>query len=573
MRTAKERLELTPLAKIEADKEQLEQLVLEGSKQKGPETSTSYVSSFPFILVYLCLNLSTFAWAIFNFGPELALHYSYTLTLGILFLQPLEPFSNLSVFFITFAFFCLPHWLCFCYFLRSTDKLQKEGDNQAAFTAKLRDYSSYSFHLIQWLLFSGILFASVATAGAPLSTIISGLAAYSILLSLYLWIKFLREELDFSSEIIDISKGNPSLLSGKAISSKLELYRNLSESAEEYALREDAIADYAPDLLLALSADSKILACNKACFALLGFLPENIIGASLQELISSPEADQLLRKLKDIENQRNGELEVCWHTTHGKAVYIKLELEWSSRESLYFACGKNISAQKETELARSQYMAMLSHDVGTPLSSALLSLYSLKTGTLDGKPELARETILRVEHGIKSVIDLLGEIIDLERSSEGKLLIDKNEVDLGELVQEALELLSGYAQRAGVEMQFSTPGLVLINADRKRILRVLINLISNAIKHSNSSPVIIEIEQATRYVKVLIRDFGPGIAKHLQKAIFDRYFQIETANPGKSGHGLGLAVCQCFVQAHDGIMDLKSEPGQGSTFSFSLPRN
>lgn len=108
-------------------------------------------------------------------------------------------------------------------------------------------------------------------------------------------------------------------------------------------------------------------------------------------------------------------------------------------------------------------------------------------------------------------------------------------------------------------------------ADKDRLIQVLVNLLSNALKFSaNETKITISSELENGAIKVMVTDQGPGMDKETRERVFEKYFQAETAAK-KEGFGLGLAICNLIVQSHKGKLGVESEPGKGSTFWFSIP--
>lgn len=170
------------------------------------------------------------------------------------------------------------------------------------------------------------------------------------------------------------------------------------------------------------------------------------------------------------------------------------------------------------------------------------------------------------------IVDLLTELIDLEKSVSGELNLNRTEFNIRSVIAESAEQLADLAEQVEVSIDNSADDMQ-VYADKKLIYRVLINLVTNAIKHSGrKSTITVSTSNREREVEIQVQDQGPGIPEHLQRAIFERFVQLDL--PTRSGlpsSGLGLTICKSFIEAHNCHIGVRSEEGGGSTFWFSLP--
>jgi signal transduction histidine kinase len=229
-------------------------------------------------------------------------------------------------------------------------------------------------------------------------------------------------------------------------------------------------------------------------------------------------------------------------------------------------------ADKLSEVAqlKKDFAAMISHDLRTPLSSLqnLLALLSRKAyGDLN---ETGTQRVSTAEKDITRLVNLINELLDLEKMEAGKLQLHVEPTDLDELIVRSIGAVEGVAAKRHVEVKYSdTPAVVSAEADR--IVQVLVNLLSNAIKYSPERGVVtVRVKEVDRMARVSITDEGQGIDESAQQAIFERFKQAK-AEDTKKGTGLGLPIAKAFIEAHGGTIGVTSAPGQGSTFYFTLP--
>lgn len=385
--------------------------------------------------------------------------------------------------------------------------------------------------------------------------------------------------------------------------------RRLAHTLLEARLRELAIADYAPELVFAFDKTLKIACCNSSSFRILGYLSPEMLGRPLDELLIRPKSDDLqtILALAEKESVRH-KIPMTLVSKHGDLVDLEVDCEWSNRQQLYFAAAADVTATRDMERARSDFIAMVSHDVARPLQNLLFTLESLKKNQTGDISANAGQALSRVEDNVRAVIDLVSELMDFERSAEASLVLNRIAFDAGELIDGVVDQVSDLAAARGINIANETESCHVV-ADRNRLQRVLLNLLLNALKFSPAnSQIDLRTENSNGHVTVLIRDQGPGIPLNLQQAIFNRYFQVggsgaesnaapDQVAPGgpatgsepvsganaagstaqgdqtmrMRGAGLGLAICKVFVEAHGGKIGVQSAPGKGSTFWFTIP--
>lgn len=410
--------------------------------------------------------------------------------------------------------------------------------------------------------------ASIAGNGLAMSFLSWLCLALAVLLFCYFW----QQQLAAAAVLAQVKRlpacGDEASLSTLGDD---QLVR-LGDAATKALLREHAIADHALDLLLALDKDLVIRAANPSSRKHLGYLPEELHGRALTELIKEGDSDNLIEKIADAAAGQPCQCHLRCLGKLGTLVDFDVRIEWSPRTNLYFAVATDVTAAKTVERARGQYLAMLSHDIRTPLSSAVFGAECLRAGVHGQLSETGAKDLEKVQRSLRLASDLMNEIVDLEKSLDGQLVLQRQQFDVSAVALELAGQLAGLAQERQALIVVQSES-VEIFADQRLVTRVILNLLSNAIKYSPAgAAVILSVQNRRDHVRVSVQDSGPGISKQWQAAVFDRYFQVSDAT-AKAGHGLGLAICRAFVEAHDGLIGVDSEPGAGSTFWFTLPCN
>jgi two-component system sensor histidine kinase VicK len=232
---------------------------------------------------------------------------------------------------------------------------------------------------------------------------------------------------------------------------------------------------------------------------------------------------------------------------------------------------RDITEQKKDEQRKDDFIAMVSHELKTPLTSLKAYLQLLQRND-----KLIEKVTLQssLEKSLKQVHKMNGIIhgfLNVSRLDSGRLLIEKSDFDLKTLFAELEEELLTTIQTH--KFLFEPSGSLIVSADQEKISQVIHNLIGNAVKYSPlGSLIIVGYSAANESVKIYVSDEGIGIKKEDQQHIFERYYRVHGAYTGTiGGFGLGLYLCKEIIGLHDGQIEVNSSETTGTTFSFILP--
>lgn len=233
---------------------------------------------------------------------------------------------------------------------------------------------------------------------------------------------------------------------------------------------------------------------------------------------------------------------------------------------------QDVTAQMELEQLRRDLAAMVYHDLRGPLQSIKGSINKLGQ-VLANHENPAVWTLLQI--GIRSTRQLqrmVDSLLDIQRLEEGRAVLNRKPVELQVLLGDAAQLVQPLAMESGHKMSFALgSNLPLVLMDGDMIMRVVINLMENAIKYTPEDGVIVlSAEVQDQQLRVGVRDSGPGIPREMLRQVFDKFSRVKYKDAPK-GVGLGLAFCRLAVEAHNGHIWVESEVGQGSEFIFTLP--
>jgi light-regulated signal transduction histidine kinase (bacteriophytochrome) len=267
-------------------------------------------------------------------------------------------------------------------------------------------------------------------------------------------------------------------------------------------------------------------------------------------------------ELSSVERKLNLDL------THKVDELKRLNLE---QESLSKQLTLARDAALDASQRKSEMVSVVNHDLRAPLTSIKGSLDILGSGMFALEPDAA-ELVKIAQNSANYLLDLIKSLLNLDNIESTNFKIDKTEVLLADLIKDAFQLVGATAQSASINL-VSTAEPLTVFADKERILQVLVNLISNAIKFSPpQSQIVVSSSPTDKGCLVKVTDQGRGIPEDSRELIFQRFKQVETADrTEKGGIGLGLAICKAIVEAHGGSIGVESSVGKGSTFWFILP--
>lgn len=230
---------------------------------------------------------------------------------------------------------------------------------------------------------------------------------------------------------------------------------------------------------------------------------------------------------------------------------------------------------KDQEHLRDSLIEFLVHDLRSPLTNIISGLETLLVSTEDKLNVDDRELIEMALIGAHRLLTMANSILDLRKLEEGKFPLYLKAFDPREATGEAVKQVQLWARQNNVTLQvnFSTDVPEKMVADRWVLIRILVNLLSNALKYTPASgTIVISVTMDDSWVHFSVADQGPGIPKEYLDRIFDRFVQVEARKAGGAvGTGLGLTFCKLAVEAHGGRIWVESELGKGTTVHFVMP--
>ena len=352
-------------------------------------------------------------------------------------------------------------------------------------------------------------------------------------------------------------------------------YRLQIETREAVARLRGVFAATGDGIAL-VDADGAIEAVNPAVTAMLGHARGALIGQDLARLVDVlPPGDTLEARLALIDGRlaEPVRLDRVAHHVDGHDVPVDVALGLMPTPSgLHLVAAiRDISARKGMERLKDEFVATVSHELRTPLTSivgALGLLRGLSGATL---PEPAQRLLQVAEQNAQRLIDLVGDLLDLERMEAGGLSFRMTPIDLAAVVRQAVQASEGLAAVKGVRIALSVAaGGLPVSGDAGRLAQVATNLLANAVRFSpDGGTVTVTIDRRDGRAVVTVADRGPGVPPGFRDQLFTRFAQSD-AGGAAGGTGLGLAISRQIMRAHGGTIAFAPREGGGACFRFAI---
>ena len=329
--------------------------------------------------------------------------------------------------------------------------------------------------------------------------------------------------------------------------------------------RAEAVINSLKDASIGIDRNNTILFANFQALQLLGLKSAEIVGKSVDELCKKNDLFNFL-----IHNESSAPFKIVVENRENYFVKEAVEVTQGEGNSKVIVL-RNITSFKELDVAKTNFIATISHELKTPLAASDFSLKLLedeRIGKLSGEQ---KELIQNLKQDNQRILKIISELLNMSQVEAGRIQLDVQVVNPYLIIDTTLETIAASAKEKNVEIiKTLENNLPLIQADAEKSTWVLNNFLTNAIKYSvNGGTINLNLKQDKGNIVYSVEDHGPGIAREYLPRIFERYFQV----PGSKakGTGLGLAISKDFIEAQKGKIWVTSEIGKGSVFSFSLP--
>ena len=355
-----------------------------------------------------------------------------------------------------------------------------------------------------------------------------------------------------------------------------ELDDKLRRLTHERNEREAVLASMVEGVL-AVDIDERVIAVNAAAARLLDTDPASAEGKAIQEVVRNPDLQHVVAQTLDGHRPVEADIviRVGAEERNLQANGTLLHGDDDGDDVGAVVVLNDVTRLKRLEAVRRDFVANVSHELKTPVTSIKGFAETLEDGALDD-PAAARRFV-RIIAGqadrLNSIIEDLLALSTLEQSGDSPLL-QLEEADLCDVVAVALEVCGPKAEAKSIELREDCPGRLLARVSPPLLEQAVVNLIDNAVKYSaEGSAVVVTLEERGDEVVVSVTDEGQGVAREHLPRLFERFYRVDKARSRDlGGTGLGLAIVKHVAQIHGGRVSVDSLIGRGSTFRIHLPR-
>ena len=339
--------------------------------------------------------------------------------------------------------------------------------------------------------------------------------------------------------------------------------------------RSEAIIHSLTDGIVVVDGELHIVAMNPAAAAIFETKADFALGKHCLEVIDNRTLYEQMQAALGSEASSNAmeaqsELTVEHGTTeHYQYLTTPVTTEDNRRLGVVLLL-QNVTNLKQLDQMKSEFVMTASHELRTPLTGMAMSINLLQETTQEKLSETEKELLETAQEDVQRLRDLVNDLLDLSKIESGKIDIDQAEVDPGQLVEKAIDLLKIQSDEKEIDVKSDVAANISrVNADANKVTWVLTNLIANALRYAKRKIEVTARPHGT-WISIAVIDDGPGIDPAYQSKIFDKFVQVKTEKD-TGGTGLGLAICKEMIKAHGGTIWVESTPGQGSKFAFTLP--
>lgn len=355
------------------------------------------------------------------------------------------------------------------------------------------------------------------------------------------------------------------------ITARKQAERALQESEERFR----AVAEATPMPILVLDQDDhRVSYANRAATRFFTPLGEPLLGRTASQLWSNLQGPNPLSMLGRTIPLEGFESRIRLSTGDERWIAGMVEpMVFDGQPSALLGL-MDITARKDTDKLKDEFVSVVSHELRTPLTSIKGSL-GLLVGLHGSRlPEDARRILDIGQRNVEHLLRLINDLLDVQRIESGNLLLRTRRISLAEMLEQAVERNQGYADSFGIRVELTSPAPeITVLGDRDRLIQVMSNLLSNAVKFSPAGGrvrVDVQVREGTARVRVI--DEGKGVPPQHRHRMFTKFAQADESDSRQlGGSGLGLSIAKAIIEAHQGTIGYDTVLDIGSTFYFDLP--
>ena len=361
---------------------------------------------------------------------------------------------------------------------------------------------------------------------------------------------------------------------------QLDIYKQMDiEKILNEKSKAEAIVENISDGIIVTDMNNNIILVNEAAEKIFNIKEQDVLDRQFLEGINNPKIFDSIQEVLKNKNLKSSlkQIEISL-ASNNKKMYCKVYVSSISKNNEnigVITLLQDITKSKEIDKMKTEFIATVSHEFKTPLTSIGMSVDLLSADKDINSNPMHKDLIRIIKEEKERMVYLIKDLLDLSKIETGKGQIKLENCKLKSILEDSIEDLKNYCdeQEAEVTLENIDENLS-VYADPSKISLVIKNLISNAVKYrkENVKPkILIDIIKKSNNVIVSVKDNGRGIPQDYLEKIFEKFIQVKVSNDGKiEGTGLGLSICKGIIKAHNGEIWVESTVDKGSTFYFSL---
>ncbi|MBP8625626.1 MAG: response regulator [Syntrophorhabdaceae bacterium] len=354
--------------------------------------------------------------------------------------------------------------------------------------------------------------------------------------------------------------------------------QRLLELANEKS-KMHAIINSMADGVLVINKESQLALWNPAAIKMLNLHEQPESGKNLSEVVQNEDLIRVIRKACSPEASSYTSIteEIELPPPESKTLMVNVSIirdDESGQDLGLVATLRDITRLKELDKLKSQFVAMVTHELRAPVSAIEGYLTAFLTGAAGSDPKMYIQMMERARQRARSLLELINDLLQFSKLEAKSAVRKKELLDISGIIINTVELLKGQGESKDLTFEIDVPDtLPLIEADRAEMEQLFTNLISNAIKYNvKNGKVKVSAKANKHFLNITVADTGIGIEADCLPHIFDEFYRVSCPETRyTTGTGLGLSIVKKIVESHFGRIDVESIPGKGTTFTVSLP--
>ena len=342
--------------------------------------------------------------------------------------------------------------------------------------------------------------------------------------------------------------------------------------------RIEALINSMSDVVIGLDENMQVIFVNEEACKVLGLAEDEMIGKNSKDIAIYNDLMRMLLKEMNVEQVDRESLKIIHNDKENyfdkQFLHIEITPTGEEHKELvgHVIILKNITEFKELDAAKTRFIATVSHEFKTPISSMKMSLQLLKNERIGNLNEEQSTLIDSIQDDAGRLLKITSELLNLTQIESGKIMMNMKSCEVQQIVQYAVEANHVQADQKEIKLNVNlSEGLNAIKVDAEKTTWVLTNLIANAINYSHESSIVeVNVEQDPEGTTIRVKDEGMGIPPEYLGKVFDRYFRVPGTH--REGTGLGLSISKEIIEAQHGSIAVHSEYGVGSEFVLRFRR-